>query len=66
MIDLHDIGVRLAAYLDTRLASLRVLASGWETTVFEFTLGSASPRFREIPVRSASRPALLPGSAGGR
>lgn len=50
MIDLHDIGVRLSAYLDTRLASLRVLASGWETTVFEFTLGSASPRFREIPV----------------
>lgn len=50
MIDLHDIRTRLTAYLQTPPATLQVLASGWETTVFEFTLGSASPRFREIPV----------------
>ncbi|MHB8381767.1 MAG: phosphotransferase family protein [Candidatus Binataceae bacterium] len=50
MIDLHDISLRLAAYLGTRLDSLRILASGWETTVFEFKLASASPRFREVPV----------------
>jgi aminoglycoside phosphotransferase (APT) family kinase protein len=49
MIDLQDINLRLAAYLDAPLARLRVLASGWETTVFEFALERASSRFREIP-----------------
>jgi len=52
MIDPHDISLRLSAYLDAPLASLRVLASGWETTVFEFALDRLSPRFRAVPVGS--------------
>jgi aminoglycoside phosphotransferase (APT) family kinase protein len=35
---------RLADYLDTPVASIRILASGWETTVFEFVLGARSSR----------------------
>lgn len=41
---------QLAAWLETGVAGLRVLASGWETTVFEFALTSRSPRCPSIPV----------------
>jgi aminoglycoside phosphotransferase (APT) family kinase protein len=41
---------QLAAWLETGVAGLRVLASGWETTVFEFALTSRSPRHPSIPV----------------
>ena len=51
-----DIRDRLANYLDARVEHLRVLASGWETTVFEFAMASASPRFPEMPPR---RPLVL-------
>jgi len=34
---------RLGRYLDAQVASLSVLASGWETTIFEFALASRSP-----------------------
>ncbi len=47
-----DIQAPLSAYLGAPLEKWRVLASGWETTVFEFALGSKSQRFREIPVHS--------------
>jgi len=48
--DLGDIGARLSSYLGTPVSGLRVLASGWETTVFEFTISSRSARFQDIPV----------------
>lgn len=56
MLDLDRIGRALSDYLATRAAGLRVLASGWETTVFEFSIGECSPRFPSIP---AGRPMAL-------
>src|SRR4029077_3039429 len=50
MLDSHDIERRLSAYLGAPVARLSVLASGWETTVFEFTLEAASRRCASIPV----------------
>jgi aminoglycoside phosphotransferase (APT) family kinase protein len=50
MLPLPEIENRLCAYLGTRVVRLSVLASGWETTVFEFTIASRSPAFAEIPV----------------
>ncbi len=41
MLQLTEIQNRLADYLGTPLLSLKVLASGWETTVFEFTVPAA-------------------------
>ena len=49
MLDPRDIEQRLSAYLCAPVARLSVLASGWETTVFEFTLQSASKPFAAIP-----------------
>ncbi|HUY28395.1 MAG TPA: phosphotransferase [Candidatus Binataceae bacterium] len=62
MIDPREINPRLSAYLGAPLRNLRVLASGWETTVFEFALGAASARFREIP---AGAPLVLRFYQGG-
>jgi aminoglycoside phosphotransferase (APT) family kinase protein len=50
MLDPHDIAQRLSVYLGAPVARLSVLASGWETTVFEFTLESAAKSFGNIPV----------------
>src|ERR1700729_2017605 len=50
MLDPHDIAQRLSAYLGAPIARLSILASGWETTVFEFTLESSSQRCASIPV----------------
>src|SRR5271170_2744781 len=50
MLDANDIAQRLSAYLDAPVARLSVLASGWETTVFEFTLAARSKSFASIPV----------------
>ena len=61
--DVADIQRRLAAYLGTQVAHLRILASGWETTVFEFSLGACSPRQRELPV---DRPLVLRCYQGSR
>jgi aminoglycoside phosphotransferase (APT) family kinase protein len=49
MLDPQKINESLSAYLRAPIAALRVLASGWETTVFEFTLASASREFPAIP-----------------
>ena len=49
MLDSCDIEQRLARYLCAPIARLNVLASGWETTVFEFSLQSASKSFTAIP-----------------
>jgi len=54
---------RLSAYLDAPIERLRVLASGWETTVFEFALAKASTRFSEIP---SLRPLVLRFYQGGQ
>ncbi len=52
MAEAAEVGRRLAAYLGVPLSDLRILASGWETTVFEFA-----------PAHRASR---LPGVAAGQ
>src|SRR5437867_98670 len=49
MVELLKVQERLSEYLGARVAELRVLASGWETTVFELVLGSPTSR-AEVPV----------------
>ncbi len=49
MIELSSVQGRLGAYLKAVVAYLRVLASGWETTIFEFALGHDSPVCPSIP-----------------
>jgi aminoglycoside phosphotransferase (APT) family kinase protein len=56
VLDLDRIRSGLSEYLETRVAHLKVLASGWETTVFEFSLSERSTRFPSIP---AARPMVL-------
>ncbi|MGH7926072.1 MAG: phosphotransferase [Candidatus Binatus sp.] len=63
MLDLHDIGQRLSAYLGAPAARLSILASGWETTVFEFTLQAASKSFAAIPVGQSMVLRFYQGSA---
>jgi aminoglycoside phosphotransferase (APT) family kinase protein len=52
MLELAEIQNRLADYLGTPLLSLKVLASGWETTVFEFATRSNSARLPLMPSRT--------------
>ena len=52
MPDCADLRLRLAAYLDAEIASLHILDSGWETTIFEFTIGARSSRAPDLPIRS--------------
>ncbi|HYL60425.1 MAG TPA: phosphotransferase [Candidatus Acidoferrales bacterium] len=59
-----EIKRRLADYLDAPLARLSVLASGWETTVFEFVLESASPRCPSIPTQAPVVLRFYQGAAG--
>src|SRR5438309_1754223 len=56
MLDLRQIGVGLEDYLRAPLSGLRVLASGWETTVFEFAIAKASAT---VPSISCGRPMVL-------
>lgn len=56
MTEIERIRGRLQAYLGAPLAELRVLATGWETIVYEFTLASRSPRLTTLP---ASTPLVL-------
>jgi len=51
--DIADIQRRLAAYLGTQVAYLHLLASGWETIIFEFSLPAYSSRVRELPAGQA-------------
>jgi aminoglycoside phosphotransferase (APT) family kinase protein len=46
MMELPQIKARLSDYLGSKVNRLALLASGWETTVFEFALERSSPRFR--------------------
>jgi aminoglycoside phosphotransferase (APT) family kinase protein len=52
MPEVQQIQARLADYLGAQPERLRVLASGWETTVFEFALGSPSPRLDAVEVNA--------------
>jgi aminoglycoside phosphotransferase (APT) family kinase protein len=49
MLDLRDIEQRLSTYLGAPVARLSILASGWETTVFEFMLETPSKSFTTLP-----------------
>ena len=49
MLDLRDIEQRLSTYLGAPVARLSVLASGWETTIFEFVIDAASRSFAALP-----------------
>ena len=50
MLDPEQIARQLSSYLDAPVARVSVLASGWETTVFAFTLERASSVCASIPV----------------
>ena len=50
MLDPEQIARRLSSYLGAPVARVSVLASGWETTVFAFTLERASSVCASIPV----------------
>ena len=50
MLETSEIAARLSSYLCAPVARLSVLASGWETTVFEFTLEARSNSLANIPV----------------
>jgi aminoglycoside phosphotransferase (APT) family kinase protein len=54
---------RLADYLEAPVASMRILASGWETTVFEFIPAARSPR---LDGADASVPLVLRFYEGSR
>src|SRR5260370_41181481 len=56
MLDAEDIGRALSSYLGAPAARVSVLASGWETTDFEFTLDRESHVCASIPV---GQPMLL-------
>ena len=58
-----EIQRRLTSYLDAPAARCAVLASGWETTVFEVVLAARSPRLGELPV---DRPLVLRFYQGSR
>ncbi len=63
LVETADIRERLAHYLGAAVDYLRVLASGWETTVFEFTLASRSPLADNLPTGS---PLVLRSYQGSR
>ena len=44
-----DIRERLGRYLDAPVERAQVLAGGWETTVFEFSLAAPSARLPDLP-----------------
>ena len=50
MLDPAEISRRLSSYLVASVARVSVLASGWETTVFAFTLESRSSVCANIPI----------------
>ena len=47
MADASEVSRKLVAYLGVPLVDLRILASGWETTVFEFAPAARTPRLPE-------------------
>jgi len=64
MADVAAIRLRLAAYLGAEIESLQVLGSGWETTIYEFSIGVRSPRAPELPVHAPLVLRLYDGVGG--
>ncbi|MGH7841529.1 MAG: phosphotransferase [Candidatus Binataceae bacterium] len=56
MSDAAAVSRRLGAYLGVAPTNLRILASGWETTVYEFALAGRAPR---LPTAAAGEPLVL-------
>jgi aminoglycoside phosphotransferase (APT) family kinase protein len=56
VFDSSEIEPRLGAYLSTPVQHVRVLASGWETTILEFSIGDKSPTLPALPV---AKPVVL-------
>jgi aminoglycoside phosphotransferase (APT) family kinase protein len=54
--DIADIERRLTSFLGAQVTYFHVLASGWETVVFEFNLRASPPRATQLP---ANRPLVL-------
>src|ERR1700693_5044067 len=50
--DLRDLRAQLAACLDAEIARIAVLGNGWETTIYEFTIGARSSRAPDLPVNA--------------
>jgi aminoglycoside phosphotransferase (APT) family kinase protein len=50
VFDTANIERRLGVYLSAPVEQLRILASGWETTIIEFRLGSRSQSMPQLPV----------------
>jgi aminoglycoside phosphotransferase (APT) family kinase protein len=50
--DVRHILPQLAAYLGTEIARIEVLGSGWETTIYEFTIGARSSRTPDLPIHT--------------
>ena len=50
MAEADETSNRLSAYLGGDVANMRILASGWETKVFEFALATRSRKAPEAPV----------------
>ena len=62
MAQVSDIEQRLTVYLEASLVSLKVLESGWETTIFEFVLATRSGRSAKLPLATPLVLRLYEGS----
>jgi aminoglycoside phosphotransferase (APT) family kinase protein len=50
--DLRDLRPQLAAFLGAEIALIAVLGTGWETTIYEFTIGTRAARLQDLPVHA--------------
>jgi aminoglycoside phosphotransferase (APT) family kinase protein len=50
--DVAGVSASLATYLGAEIARIAVLGSGWETTIYEFTISARSSRTPDLPIRS--------------
>jgi aminoglycoside phosphotransferase (APT) family kinase protein len=50
--DVAGIRARLAKFLGAEVARIAVLGNGWETTIYEFTIGARSSRTPDLPVNA--------------
>ncbi|MDO8434526.1 MAG: phosphotransferase [Candidatus Binatus sp.] len=63
MFDSSEIQRRLGAYLSAPAEQLRVLASGWETTILEFRLAAESQSIPSLPIAEPIVVRFYQGSA---
>jgi len=52
LAEVHAIRLQLAAYLGAGVTRIAILGSGWETTIYEFTIGARSSRAPDLPIHS--------------